>query len=77
MFKERYASAFGGDERWQSVPTTNTVTYSWDPASLRINTAYRSEIDLVLDRRQLGLCRDFDGQMAARWLTMLRRVFMP
>ncbi len=33
MFKERYASAFGGDERWQSVPTTNTVTYSWDPAS--------------------------------------------
>ncbi len=33
MFKERYASAFGGDERWQEVPTTNTVTYSWDPAS--------------------------------------------
>ena len=33
MFKERYASAFGGDERWQNVPTTNTVTYSWDPAS--------------------------------------------
>ncbi|MGC1418915.1 MAG: aconitate hydratase AcnA [Acidimicrobiales bacterium] len=33
MFKERYASAFGGDERWRDVPTTNTVTYSWDPAS--------------------------------------------
>jgi aconitate hydratase len=33
MFKERYASAFGGDERWQNVPTTNTVTYNWDPAS--------------------------------------------
>jgi aconitate hydratase len=33
MFKERYASAFGGDERWQGVPTTNTVTYNWDPAS--------------------------------------------
>jgi aconitate hydratase len=33
MFEERYASAFGGDERWQKVPTTNTVTYSWDPKS--------------------------------------------
>jgi aconitate hydratase len=33
MFEERYASAFGGDERWKDVPTTNTVTYSWDPAS--------------------------------------------
>jgi aconitate hydratase len=33
MFKERYASSFGGDQRWQSVPTTNTVTYAWDPAS--------------------------------------------
>jgi aconitate hydratase len=33
MFEERYASAFGGDERWQDVPTTNTVTYTWDPTS--------------------------------------------
>jgi len=33
MFKTRYASAFGGDERWQAVPTTNELTYSWDPAS--------------------------------------------
>jgi aconitate hydratase len=33
MFEERYASAFSGDERWQDVPTTNTVTYSWDPTS--------------------------------------------
>src|SRR5665213_3338036 len=33
MFKERYASAFSGDERWQEVPTTNAVTYAWDPTS--------------------------------------------
>jgi aconitate hydratase len=33
MFKERYASAFAGDDRWRAVPTSNTVTYSWDPAS--------------------------------------------
>ncbi len=33
MFKERYASAFSGDERWQHVPTTNAVTYAWDPKS--------------------------------------------
>ncbi|MDE3107381.1 MAG: aconitate hydratase AcnA [Acidobacteriota bacterium] len=33
MFKERYATAFSGDERWQQVPTTNAVTYAWDAAS--------------------------------------------
>jgi len=33
MFEERYASAFSGDERWQKVPTTNAVTYDWDPKS--------------------------------------------
>jgi aconitate hydratase len=33
MFKERYASAFSGDERWQEVPTTNAVTYDWDAKS--------------------------------------------
>ncbi|MGD0055784.1 MAG: aconitate hydratase AcnA [Acidimicrobiales bacterium] len=33
MFKERYASSFAGDDRWQAVPTTNTVTYHWDPTS--------------------------------------------
>jgi aconitate hydratase len=33
MFKERYAAAFGGDERWQAVPTTTEETYNWDPAS--------------------------------------------
>jgi len=33
MFEERYASAFSGDTRWQAVPTTNAVTYDWNPAS--------------------------------------------
>jgi len=33
MFEERYASAFSGDERWREVPTTNAVTYAWDPTS--------------------------------------------
>jgi aconitate hydratase len=33
MFEERYASAFSGDERWQAVPTTDAVTYAWDPKS--------------------------------------------
>jgi aconitate hydratase len=33
MFEERYAQAFSGDERWQKVPTTNTLTYDWDPTS--------------------------------------------
>jgi aconitate hydratase len=33
MFKTRYSSAFGGDERWQAVPTTNELTYNWQAAS--------------------------------------------
>src|SRR5487761_2706008 len=33
MFTERYASAFGGDERWQAVPTTDALTYAWDDRS--------------------------------------------
>ncbi len=33
MFERRYASAFGGDERWRLVPTTEDVTYAWDQSS--------------------------------------------
>ena len=33
MFEERYASVFGGDERWRAVPTTHEVTYNWDQKS--------------------------------------------
>jgi len=33
MFKERYASALAATNAGQNVPTTNTVTYNWDPAS--------------------------------------------
>src|ERR1019366_9212750 len=33
MFEVRYASAFGGDEQWQAVPSTNAGTYAWDDRS--------------------------------------------
>ncbi|MHB2027329.1 MAG: aconitate hydratase AcnA [Acidimicrobiales bacterium] len=33
MFTTRYASAFGGDERWREVPTTNDLTYQWQSKS--------------------------------------------
>ncbi|MGB8179027.1 MAG: aconitate hydratase AcnA, partial [Acidimicrobiales bacterium] len=33
MFEERYASIFGGDERWRAIPTTHEVTYNWDQTS--------------------------------------------
>jgi aconitate hydratase len=33
MFEERYASIFGGDERWRAVPTSHEVTYHWDQKS--------------------------------------------
>jgi aconitate hydratase len=54
MFTERYASAFGGDERWQSVPTTNTGTYSWDPTSTYVKLppyfeGLTMEPDVVID----------------------------
>jgi aconitate hydratase len=33
MFSERYAHVYSGDERWATVPASNTVTYAWDDAS--------------------------------------------
>ncbi len=33
MFATRYAAAFDGDERWQSVAATSTQTYPWDASS--------------------------------------------
>ncbi len=33
MFRTRYASAFSGDDRWQAVPATNTLTYGWESDS--------------------------------------------
>ncbi len=39
MFKTRYASAFGGDDRWQEIPATNAQTYDWQPASTYVKRA--------------------------------------
>ncbi len=33
MFRQRYASVFDGDERWQTVETATGDTFSWDPDS--------------------------------------------
>jgi aconitate hydratase len=33
LFRERYASVFEGDERWQSIPVSGGQTFAWDPAS--------------------------------------------
>ncbi len=32
-FQEKYADVFKGDEKWQSVETTDAKTYNWPPAS--------------------------------------------
>jgi aconitate hydratase len=32
-FQEKYADVFKGDEKWQSVETTDAKTYDWPPAS--------------------------------------------
>ncbi|HET7691261.1 MAG TPA: aconitate hydratase, partial [Nocardioidaceae bacterium] len=33
MFTSSYSDVFAGDERWQSLPTPEGNTFSWDPAS--------------------------------------------
>ena len=33
MFAKRYADVFKGDEKWQSVETTDAKTYDWPPTS--------------------------------------------
>ncbi len=32
-FIEKYANVFAGDEKWQAVETTDSLTYDWPPAS--------------------------------------------
>ena len=32
-FQEKYADVFKGDEKWQGVETTDSLTYDWPPAS--------------------------------------------
>ncbi len=33
LFRERYASVFDGDERWQQVAVSGGATFGWDPSS--------------------------------------------
>jgi aconitate hydratase len=57
MFEERYASAFSGDERWQGVPTTNAVTYAWDPKSTYVKLPpYFDGLTM-----ELGVVKDLEG----------------
>lgn len=36
MFKERYADVFNGDEKWQKIPFSDSVTYQWSEKSTYI-----------------------------------------
>ncbi|HEV3268792.1 MAG TPA: aconitate hydratase AcnA [Acidimicrobiales bacterium] len=66
MFKTRYASAFGGDDRWQAVPTTNEETYRWDQKSTYVKlppyfeglTMEPGEVEDVLNARVLAKLGD-------------------
>jgi aconitate hydratase len=66
MFEERYASAFGGDERWRAVPTTHEVTYNWDQKSTYVKlppyfeglTMEPGVVSDVLDARVLAKLGD-------------------
>ena len=66
MFKNRYSSAFGGDERWQAVPTTNELTYNWQAASTYVKlppyfdglTMEPGEVEDVLHARVLARLGD-------------------
>ncbi len=35
-FQEKYADVFAGDEKWQAVKTTDSLTYDWPPSSTYI-----------------------------------------
>jgi aconitate hydratase len=66
MFEERYASAFGGDERWRAVPTTHEVTYNWEQQSTYVKlppyfeglTMEPGVVSDVLDARVLAKLGD-------------------
>ncbi|MWD29506.1 aconitate hydratase AcnA [Aquicoccus sp. SCR17] len=45
-FQEKYADVFKGDEKWQSVETTDSETYNWPPESTYIqNPPYFQGMD--------------------------------
>ena len=53
MFEERYASAFGGDERWRAVPTTHEVTYNWEQKSTYVKLPpYFEGLTMAAGRRE-------------------------
>ncbi|HEV7958316.1 MAG TPA: aconitate hydratase AcnA [Acidimicrobiales bacterium] len=66
MFEERYASAFGGDERWRAVPTTRELTYNWEQKSTYVKlppyfeglTMEPDVVSDVLDARVLAKLGD-------------------
>ncbi|MCY4152768.1 MAG: aconitate hydratase AcnA [Aestuariivita sp.] len=46
-FLEKYASVFAGDEKWQSVETTDSQTYDWPPQSTYVqNPPYFQDITM-------------------------------
>jgi len=64
MFRERYASVFDGDERWQSLPVPEGDLYEWDP-----NSTYVQEPPFFADMTaEVGDIEDITG---ARVLVML------
>jgi aconitate hydratase len=66
MFETRYASAFGGDDRWRAVPTKSEVTYSWDQASTYVKlppffeglTMELGDVEDVVEARVLAVLGD-------------------
>jgi aconitate hydratase len=66
MFETRYASAFGGDDRWRAVPMKSEVTYSWDQASTYVKlppyfeglTMEPDDVEDVVEARVLAVLGD-------------------
>ena len=66
MFKSRYADVFKGDEYWQNIDVTASLTYGWNSSSTYIkNPPYFEDMKLepqeitdIKDARILGLFAD-------------------
>ena len=65
-FMEKYAEVFTGDEKWQSVETTDAKTYDWPPSSTYVQnppyfqgiTMQTKEIENIKDARIMALLGD-------------------
>ena len=65
-FQEKYADVFAGDEKWQAVETTDSLTYDWPPTSTYIRkppffeglTPEPGKIQNIEDARILALLGD-------------------